>query len=150
MRIREVGPEDWRTWRDLRLAALATDPAAFGSRLADWADAGEERWRARLAIPGLHLVAELDGPAGMASGVPTDPATVELISMWVAPGARGRGVGDALVAGVIEHARASGADRVGLAVVADNVAALRLYLRHAFTFTGERDGGELRMGRPVR
>ena len=70
--IRALVPVSWRLWRDLRLAALAEAPAAFTSRLADWRDADEQRWRERLAIPGsVNLVALLDGtPAGMARGCP--------------------------------------------------------------------------------
>lgn len=47
-------PDDWPIWRELRLAALAEAPQAFGSRLADWQGEGdrEERWRDRLSIPG--------------------------------------------------------------------------------------------------
>jgi ribosomal protein S18 acetylase RimI-like enzyme len=140
--LRVLGTDDWAAWRALRLAALATDPAAFGSRLADWQGAGdrEERWRGRLALAGSHnLLAELDGvPVGMASGIPgEDPAVRELISMWVAPSARGRGVGDALVAAVVAWARAGGAAGIGLAVVVGNDAAVGLYSRHGFAFTGE-------------
>ncbi|HEX5569527.1 MAG TPA: GNAT family N-acetyltransferase, partial [Streptomyces sp.] len=57
--IRTVTSDDWALWRELRLAALTEAPHAFGSRLADWQGAGdrEERWRARLDIPGArHFV----------------------------------------------------------------------------------------------
>ena len=77
-------------WREMRLAALEEAPHAFGSRLSDWANAEEERWRARLEIAGSYnVVAVMDGhPVGMCSGVPTeDDGVVALISMWVAPAA---------------------------------------------------------------
>ncbi|MHB8177165.1 MAG: GNAT family N-acetyltransferase [Vulcanimicrobiaceae bacterium] len=54
------------------------------------------------------MVAELGGvPAGMVSATSPDRlGTAELISMWVAPFARGRGVGDrlvdAVIAGIVE------------------------------------------------
>lgn len=154
--VRVVTAQDWATWRDLRLQALGSDPGAFGSRLADWRDASEQRWRARLALPGSrNLVADLAGvPAGMASGVPAVAAdTVDLTSMWVARAARGRGVGDALVDDVVAWARAQGADRVRLSVVVDNAAALALYRRHGFLRVLEPSDGPgevalvLRLGR---
>lgn len=93
--LRVLTADDWQLWRELRLAALAEAPDAFGSRLADGQGDGdrEERWPSRLAIQGSHhLVAELAGiPVGMASGVPAaDPRAKELIAMWVSPSARGR------------------------------------------------------------
>ena len=139
--IRELTAEDWPIWRELRLAALAEAPSAFGSRLADWQDAPEDRWRARLNIPGSHnLLAELDGrPVGMASGIPAedDPDAMELISMWVSPTARGRQVGDRLVTAIVDWARDQGASRVLLAVAADNPAATVLYHRNGFQDSDE-------------
>ena len=140
--IRVLTPDDWTTWRELRLAALAEAPQAFGARLADWQGDGdlEERWRGRLSIPGSHnVVAVLDGKAvGMASGVPTSQSgSVELISMWVAPEARGRGVGDALMQEIERWARAEDARTLRLSVADDNAGATALYERHGFRRTGE-------------
>jgi ribosomal protein S18 acetylase RimI-like enzyme len=139
--IRELTAEDWPIWRELRLAALAEAPSAFGSRLVDWQRAPQIRWRERLSIPGSYnLVANLDGrPAGMASGIPAedDPDVIELISMWVSPAARGQQVGDRLVTAVVDRARDLGASRVVLAVAADNPAATALYHRNGFQGTDE-------------
>ncbi|MER7589097.1 GNAT family N-acetyltransferase [Micromonospora sp. NPDC127501] len=140
--IRVLTPDDWPTWRELRLAALAEAPGAFGSRLADWQGDGdrEQRWRDRLSIPGSHnLVAALDGhPVGMSSGVPTpDPLVMDLISMWVHPDARGRKVGALLVETVARWARESGADRLRLTVMPDNAPAKALYRRAGFAMTDE-------------
>ncbi|MFG1843232.1 GNAT family N-acetyltransferase [Micromonospora sp. NPDC049175] len=157
--IRVLTPDDWPTWRDLRLAALTEAPGAFGSRLADWQGDGdrEQRWRDRLSIPGARdLVAVLDRrPVGMASGVPTeDPLVLELISMWVHPDARGRGVGDRLVDEVACWARQRGADRLRLSVMPDNAAAKALYRRAGFQLTDEQGtltpDGEQVMLRPLQ
>lgn len=143
--LRALSADDWPTWRELRLAALADAPYAFGSTLADWQGARdtEERWRGRLGLPASHnLVALLDGePAGIASGVPADHdgTAAEVISMWVAPRARGRGVADALLLGVEGWARQRGAATLRLAVSEGNEAATRLYERHGLTDTGERE-----------
>ncbi|MFF4953412.1 GNAT family N-acetyltransferase [Streptomyces chattanoogensis] len=134
--------DDWRVWRDLRLAALAEAPYAFGSRLADWQGDGdrEERWRARLEIPGSRtFIAVLDGkPVGTASGVPGSRSdAVELISMWVSAAARGHGVGDSLMRAVEEWARQVRADVLELAVTPGNEHALALYRRNGMTDTGQ-------------
>jgi ribosomal protein S18 acetylase RimI-like enzyme len=139
--LRVLTPDDWPAWRELRLAALAEAPYAFGSRLADWQGEGDrgERWRARLDIPGSHnLLAVIEGrPVGMASGVPTDDrGVVQLISMWVHPLARGRGVGDQLVGAVERWARHVRADVLRLAVAKGNEAAAALYRRNGFHPTG--------------
>lgn len=140
--LRELTPDDWPLWRTLRLAALGEAPHAFGSTLADWSGDGdrEDRWRARLAIAGsVNLVAVLDGePAAMASGVPGDRrGEAELISMWVAPAARGRGAGDELIRAVERWARQAGAATLKLAVTDGNEKATALYRRHGFAPTGE-------------
>lgn len=67
---------------------------------------------------------------------PDEPTAGELLSMWVAPGARGRGVGDALIDAVVAWARAEGLSRIVLDVGDHNVAAIGLYTRHGFTPTG--------------
>lgn len=140
--IRELDPDDWPVWRSLRLDALAEAPHAFAARLEDWQGENddEERWRSRLSIPGsLNVVAVLDDqPVGMAGGVPTtEDGIIELISMWVAPAARGRGVGDALIDEIQARGRARRAHTLRLRVAEDNWAAAGLYLRRGFRYTGE-------------
>lgn len=137
-----LGPDDWRLWRELRLAALAEAPHAFEARLADWQGNRdrEERWRARLAIPGSRNVVALAGdrPLGMVSGVPAGQEGVtELISLWVGPAARGRGVGDRLVEEIVRWARRSGAATLRLSVLDGNRAARALYERHGFRDSAE-------------
>ena len=140
--VRRLGPDDWEIWRGLRLCALAEAPHAFGSRLADWQGENdrEDRWRGRLGIPGSHnIVAVLDDRhVGMASGLPSpDDGVAELISMWVAPTARGRGVGDLLVREIERWARGVGARVLRLDVSEDNDRASKLYRRNGFEYTGE-------------
>lgn len=90
-------PDDWKLWRQLRLAALAQAPGAFGSTVAEWSGSGdtEQRWRTRLTSVALNLVLKAGGePVGMVSATaPNSDAEVELISLWIAPAGRGRGAG---------------------------------------------------------
>ncbi len=141
--LRALGADDWGVWRKLRLDALGEAPDAFSSTLAQWQGEGdtEARWRARLSTVALNVVADLDGKgAGMVSATaPNQDETVDLISMWVAPFARGRGVGDSLIAAVIQWARARLAARISLAVVESNEHAVALYRRHGFSDAGAID-----------
>ncbi|WP_433626355.1 GNAT family N-acetyltransferase [Nocardia sp. CA-120079] len=137
-------------WRRLRREALTDAPAAFGSTLADWSGAGdtEVRWRARLTDFPFNVIVWWRGiPAGMVGAYLADADRVELVSMWVAPFARGRGVGDAAVSAVLHWAH----DReVGLSVKTDNQAAIRLYRRHGFVdCSPPDDAGERRMLRSI-
>jgi ribosomal protein S18 acetylase RimI-like enzyme len=137
--LREVTTEDWPLWREVRLAALTDAPQSFKARLVDWHHGGEQRWRSRLEMPdGYNIVAFIKGRAvGVASGVPGGHGISELRSVWVSPDARGRGVGDRLIAAVEAWARRSDAKTLRLAVLPGNEAAIALYRRHGFVATGE-------------
>ncbi|TFD34130.1 GNAT family N-acetyltransferase [Cryobacterium cryoconiti] len=141
--LRTVSADDWRVWRPVRLAALTDAPGAFGSRLQEWADASDDRWRERLSIPGAIdiLAVDVDGntPVGMATGIPcTDAASrAELISMWVDPAVRSRGVASALITAIARWAASTGATTLVLSVMPDNVAARRTYERNGFVVSDE-------------
>ncbi len=141
--IRPLRSDDWAEWRAVRLEALGDSPEAFTSKLADWEGPGdtEPRWRSRLETVEYNVLATLDGQsAGQVSGlvVSSRPSTVELISMWVAPFARGKGVGDRLIEAVMEWARQRPAERVVLDVMIANSAARNLYERHGFVALDDR------------
>lgn len=143
IRLRVCGEDDWVAWRAVRLAALAEAPYAFGSTVAGWSDANEERWRERLRSVPYNLVAAIDGvDVGMASGLPED-GNVVLISMWVAPAARGKGVSDTLVESVIRWARELGVPAVELDVVENNLPAIALYRRAGFVDEGPSTRGQI-------
>jgi ribosomal protein S18 acetylase RimI-like enzyme len=142
--------DDWRTFREVRMAALAEAPYAFGTELAQWQGEGdrEERWRQRLIDVPFNAVAYFDGrPAGMVGAThPNEHGEIKLISMWVAPPARGRGTGDALVLAVLAWARERRIGAVILDVVESNARARAFYRRMGFADLGPVDGGP--PGRP--
>ena len=168
--VREVTTADWQAWRDIRLQALRDAPDAFASVYADQVTLGEAHWRERVAGGGLFLawipeVSPPEGsppeastvePAGMAGGYQAAPGTIELISMFVRPQARGRGVGEALIDTVIDWARERHATSVHLWVTETNKPARLLYERCGFSVTGERQPlpsnpnvSEVGMARPL-
>jgi ribosomal protein S18 acetylase RimI-like enzyme len=147
--VHRVTVDDWTVWRDLRLSALADAPEAFGSVLADWKDADEQRWRRRLEDVPFNAVAVVDSaPVGQVSAAGPDAAgCVEVTSFWVAPHARGTGTADALVRAVEGWARRSGAVALRLSVRATNERAVRFYERSGFTASGDAgdEPGEISM-----
>ena len=141
--LRTVSADDWLAWRSVRLAALNDAPVAFGSRLQEWADAPDNRWRDRLSIPGAIdlLAVDIDRNAvvGTATGTQSkDRAScAELISMWVDPSVRGRGVATALITAIARWAASIGATTLALSVMPANVAARRTYERNGFAVSDE-------------
>ncbi|HJZ25572.1 MAG TPA: GNAT family N-acetyltransferase [Streptosporangiaceae bacterium] len=158
--VREPVVEDWQALRDIRLEALRDVPTAFGSTYEREVVRGETHWRDRISRGGTFLayLPELSAsePAGLIGGYQEDPATVELVSMYVRPRARGRGVGEALVATVIDWATAKQATTVHLWVTETNAPARALYERCGFALTGEQQSlpsdpslGEVAMSRTL-
>jgi len=140
--VRETVPDDWQALRDIRLEALRDAPAAFGSTYAEEVQRSDDHWHNRIARGGTFLAfipgPSASAPAGLIGGYQEDPVTVELVSMYVRPRARGHGVGEALVAAVIDWARKRDATAVRLWVTETNPHARALYERLGFTLTGER------------
>ncbi len=140
--VRETVTADWQAWRDIRLLALRDAPDAFSSTYAEQIRLGADHWRQRVAGCGLFLdwtpeVSRAE-PAGMAGGYQAAPGTVELISMFVRPQARGRGVGEVLIDAVIGWARERDATSVHLWVTETNKHGRLLYERRGFSVTAER------------
>ena len=138
--VRRLGPEDWKLLRDIRLAALAEAPHAFSSTLAREQNLSEAQWRSRLAETAYFAAWQHGEPAGLAAGLDdaADPARPHLVSMWVSPQARGRGVADAVMAAVAGWARDRGAAALVLWVTDANPRARAFYRRMGFRSTGLR------------
>ncbi len=144
--IRPLGLGDFEAWRDLRLRALRDHPDAFGSSYEDEAANGSAARRGRFeasargegsAIFGAYSGEDLVGIAGvLRSDGRKDGHRATVWGMYVAPEARGRGAGGALVAASLDAARTWGCGQVHLTVVAGNGSAERLYRRAGFEAYG--------------
>ena len=73
------------------------------------------------------------------SEIARDAGEVEVRAFAVAPRARRRGIGRALMRAVIDRARAGGAERIVLCTQPTMTGAQRLYLAEGFTRIPERD-----------
>jgi GNAT superfamily N-acetyltransferase len=137
MEVIRLTEDDWRLLREVRLAALADAPYAYGSSLAVERDFDEAGWRRRFGS-GLWAVARDQEPVGLVGTYLSDGDTPMLVAMWVSPGYRGRGVGDLLVTEVLQWAAQNRWSQVVLRVADGNDAARKLFVRHGFTPTGRR------------
>src|SRR5215212_535340 len=88
----------------------------------------EERWRARLADGPCFIAYDEGRPVGMVAGRIVD-GVAELTSMWVAPEARRRGIGNGLIDRVVEW---SAGQPLSLRVMDGNQAAVMAYEAHGF------------------
>ena len=138
-RIRRLTLDEWALYRQIRLRALVDAPEAFSTTVGDVVRLTETEWRARLAGR-TTFVADDDGTlVGLVSGIGiVQPDAAELISMWVQREWRGRGIGGQLVDAVADWAAGEGFIRLRLWVADGNGPAERLYVRHGFRRTGER------------
>lgn len=155
--VRTFQAHEWRTYRDLRLRALADAPDSFARTLAEEQGRSDAEWSSLLAsnvgsASQISAVAELGARAvGLAYGrlETASPGVAHLYSMWVEPAARRSGVGRALVEAVVSWARSRSARQLVLQVTEGNAPAVRLYERSGFVRTQElsplRPGSSLRV-----
>lgn len=145
MQVRRVRPDEWQALRELRLRALTSDPDAFGETIERAIGLADAEWQSRAdSSDRPTFVAEAaDGTkrlVAMAMGGPVreQPGTAGLGGMWVAPEARGQGIGAALIDAVETWARAAGYRSIGLGVTTSNSPAIRLYTKVGYADIGER------------
>lgn len=137
---RPMTPADWPAVEAIYSAGIATGHATFEAEPPpDWtAFASGKR-------PDLMLVA-VDGDdrvlgwaaAGPVSARPVYRGVVEH-SVYVDPGAAGRGVGSRLLANLLGLADRSGVWTVQSSVFPENAASLRLHARAGFRVVGRRE-----------
>ena len=142
-RIRRIEADEGPLLRELRLRALSDSPGAFASTFDDEARRPADAWGTDAAArsagneSATFFIEAERGVAGFVGAYRSDDegTTVELVSMWVTPGTRCRGMGEQLVEHVVGWARETGARRVGLWVVRGNARAIDLYQRAGFVTT---------------
>ena len=149
--VSPVGPDDWAAWSALRLRALRTDPDAFGAALEREEGYTEDDWREALGTLDARVARVGGTPVGLGASYDDGPGHAAVVAMWVAPQARGHGLGTRILAEVLAPLTAR-----GLTVrlwVAEANPARRVYARAGFVDTGEvapiRPGATLTKSRMV-
>lgn len=137
--VHQLGNVEWQRNKAVRLRALEESPDAFGGLLEEEVSFADSAWQQRLTRANVATYVATMGDAeddvGLVTGAPYDGSS-GLFSMWVAPEARGRGVGGALIDAVVEWACGNGSRELLLDVADDNESAMALYRSKGFERTG--------------
>jgi GNAT superfamily N-acetyltransferase len=133
--VRRVTRDDVGRARAVRLRALETDPTSFGSTHAREAAFADDVWVERVER-GAHgpdaatlLAVRGDEAIGLVSAFRDEEAAevFEIVGMWVAPEARGRGLGRRLLDEIEDWIQGCGGVEIRLSVTNVAIAARRLY-----------------------
>ena len=133
---------DWADVARIYAEGIATGVATFETELPAW-----EEWD-RAHLPEHRLLARDDGRVvGWAALAPVSSRCVYTgvaeVSVYVAADARGRGVGTALLAALVESSDAGGLWTLEAGVLPENEASVRMHERCGFRVVGRRE----RLGR---
>jgi len=130
-RIRRATPMDLPALLALERSAFTTDHLSL------------RQYRQHLVSPTAIVLVAVDKTGLLGTALVffrRESDLARLYSIAVAHGARGRGVGEALLAAVERAAFRRGARRMRLEVRQDNAAAMRLYERRGYSRFAERRG----------
>jgi len=136
--VRPLRHDDWPAVAAIYADGIATGDATFETDVPGW-----DAWdAAHLAEP--RLVAEVDGAvAGWAALAPVSVrpvyAGVAECSVYVAKPARGRGVGRALLAALVDGADRAGVWTLQAGIFPENAASLALHEGAGFRRVGLRE-----------
>ncbi|HEY9383359.1 MAG TPA: GNAT family N-acetyltransferase [Gemmatimonadales bacterium] len=136
--IRPLQPADWPAVRAIYEEGIATGHATFETEAPSW-----ERWDAA-HLQDCRLIGLSDEAAlGWAALSPVSSrcvyAGVAEVSVYVSAQARGRGVGRALLAALVEASERSGLWTLQAGIFPENIGSVRLHTSCGFRVIGRRE-----------
>ncbi len=138
IRIRALGKADWPAVQAIYLEGIATDQATFETESPAWED-----WNVS-HLPAPRIVAVSDekvigwAALGRVSARAVYAGVAE-VSVYVANGARGTGVGRALLEKLISASEANNIWTLQASIFPENVASLALHKSSGFREVGRRE-----------
>lgn len=139
VRITAPSPDRWEDFKKLRLESLHRDPKAFLSSYEEEATFGDEVWQNR--IKNVIFAVIRDKPVGMLTYIQRNRKkndhVVDIFAVYVDSKHRGKGLGDRLLKEAIYRIkRNKGVSKIALSVLADQIPAVNLYMKHGFRVVG--------------
>lgn len=127
--IKQLSPESWQQYRDIRLEGLRTDPLAFGGSYEQESARSELQWQE--ILNNMFFAVIDDTVVGMIGIIrnETGPAkhAAQIISFWVKPEYRGQGIGKTLIEHVQRFAQENDLRKLYLHVTETQNSAIKLY-----------------------
>jgi phosphinothricin acetyltransferase len=138
LRIEPLVEESWPAAAEIYREGIETRQATFETEVPEW-----EAWD-EAHLPDHRLVARLEQEVvGWAALTPVSRRAVYRgvadLSVYVAAAARGEGIGGALLAALVESARAGGLWTLQAGVFPENEASLALHRAAGFREVGVRE-----------
>ena len=138
MTLRSLAPSDWAEVSAIYRQGIATGNATFETEPPDWTT-----WDKAHMDACRLLAAEGDAVLGWAALTPVSSRCVYQgvaeVSVYVAEGARGRGVGAKLMAALIPASEAAGIWTLQAGIFPENRASIALHLKFGFRIIGQRE-----------
>jgi len=137
-RINILVPGDWPQVRTIYLEGIATGHATFEPEPPEW-----EKWdSSHVAAP--RLVARTNGQVAAWAALSRVSARkvyagVAEVSIYVGAKYRRKGVGDALLAALIEGSEKNGFWTLQAGIFPENTASIELHKKHGFRVLGTRE-----------
>ncbi len=137
--IKQLGPDDWEAVRAIYIDGIATGQATFETGAPSW-----ELWDSS-HLPFARLVA-LSGDDGRICGwaalAPVSKRAaysgVAEVSVYVAAGERGMGLGGTLLSRLVAESESNGIWTLQASVFPENKASIALHLKSGFREVGVR------------
>lgn len=136
--IDAMKPEDWPQVRAVHEEGLATGNATFEAGAPSWS-----KWDSAHLSTHRLVARSGDRILGWAALSPVSQrfvySGVAEVSLYVAAGHRGRGIGSALLAALIDSSEKAGMWTLQAGIFPENTASLHLVAKHGFRQVGRRE-----------
>ena len=153
LKITQLAPADWKLFCSLRLQAIQEVPSGFADTLTETLRISEEEWRRRLTLPfGRVFIGKINNTVvGMLAVTFFEKTKLrhraKLLSYFVLPTERGKGIGEQLMLHVLAWLQKRPTIvKVESSVNEGREASLRAHLKCGFKLIGKAHK-EIRIGK---
>jgi phosphinothricin acetyltransferase len=137
-KIETMKPEDWEEVRAIYEEGIAAENATFEPVVPDW-----EKWDSS-HVPEPRLVVKVEGRVAAWAALSRVSARkvyagIAEVSIYVGEKFRGRGIGDALLAALVDASEKAGFWTLQGGIFPENTVSIELHKKHGFRVLGIRE-----------